>query len=96
MQITGFAYTKKFRAEVESLDPDTRSALQEALKLLLENPQARRLRLHPLSGYGKPTIWKIDVYSNHSWQVTFELNGTVASLKRVATHSKIDRDPRGE
>ena len=54
------------------------------------------VRVHPLSGYGKPTLWKLDVYANRSWQVTFELNDGTASLKRIATHKAIDRDPRGD
>ena len=37
---------------------------------------------------------EVDVYANHAWQVTFELNGTVAELKRLGTHKTIDRDPR--
>jgi hypothetical protein len=52
------------------------------------------LRLHPLTGLPKPTVWKIDVFANHAWQVTFELNGTTAELKRIGTHKSIDRDPR--
>lgn len=31
---------------------------------------------------------------DRSWQITFELNGTVAELKRIGTHRQIDRDPR--
>lgn len=96
IQVTQFSRSKKFEADVAALEPDTAKALAEALKLLVENPRAKSLRLHPLQGYGKPTIWKIDVYSNKSWQVTFELIGTNASLKRVATHSVIDRNPRGD
>lgn len=42
----------------------------------------------------KPTVWKIDVFVSHAWQITFELNGTVAELKRLGTHKTIDRDPR--
>ena len=93
--VTGFTRSARFETEARALDPDTARALGEALQLLLDNPRAGRLRLHSLSGYGKPTIWKIDVYSNRSWQVTFELVGTVVHLKRVAEHARIDRDPRG-
>lgn len=95
MEVTGFTRTRRFESDAKSLDPETATALRDALKLLKANPRAKSLRLHPLSGYGKPTIWKIDVFTNRSWQVTFELIGNVASLKRVATHKAIDRDPRG-
>jgi mRNA-degrading endonuclease YafQ of YafQ-DinJ toxin-antitoxin module len=95
IQITEFARSPRFEAEARALEPTVARALGDALELLLRNPLARSLRLHPLTGFGKPTIWKIDVFANHSWQVTFEMAGTVAHLKRVATHSEVDRDPRG-
>lgn len=96
MEIKRFARSKRFEADAKNLDPVTVQALRDALTLLMANPRAKSLRLHPLSGYGKPTLWKIDVFTNKAWQVTFELIDGVASLKRVATHKAIDRDPRGE
>ena len=50
-------------------------------------------RLDALAGYAKPTIFKIDVYANKSWQITFEIAGTVAVLRRIAKHREIDRRP---
>lgn len=94
IRVTGFTRSARFEAEVGCLQPDTIAALGEALKLLLANPSAGRLRLHSLKGYSKPTIYKIDVFANKSWQVTFELEGTTAHLRRIAPHAKIDRDPR--
>lgn len=96
IQVKQFTRSQKFEADVADLEPDTVRALKDALELLQTNPQAKSLRLHSLKGYGKPTIWKIDVFTNKSWQVTFELIGDTASLKRVATHSAIDRNPRGD
>jgi mRNA-degrading endonuclease YafQ of YafQ-DinJ toxin-antitoxin module len=92
--IERFAYSERFRNELRSLKPDLIKAVKEALDLLKRNPRAKSLRLHPLTGLPKPTVWKIDVLPNHSWQVTFELNGTTAELKRIGTHKSIDRDPR--
>lgn len=96
MEVKRFARTKRFEADVKALDPATLAALSDALKLLMQNPRAKSLRTHTLSGYGKPTLWKLDVYANRSWQVTFEFNDGTASLKRIATHKAIDRDPRGD
>lgn len=94
-KVEAFAYSARFKAEFRGLPPDVLQACQAALQMLLDNPRANSLRLHNLSGYKKPTIWKIDVYANHAWQVTFEMNGSTAELKRVATHRDIDRNPRG-
>ena len=78
--ITGFAHSERFASDLRSAPPEVQRATLEALKDLQANPSAKSLRLHTLSGMPKPTIWKIDVYANHAWQVTFELNGTVAEL----------------
>jgi mRNA-degrading endonuclease YafQ of YafQ-DinJ toxin-antitoxin module len=93
-RIEAFSYSERFKRDLISSSEDTRAAVKAALALLLTNPSARSLRLHPLTGYGKPMIWKIDVFSNHCWQVTFELESGVAQLKRLGTHKQIDRNPR--
>lgn len=92
--IERFAYSERFQAELQKLEPDVLVAAKAALELLKTNPEARTLRLHTLTGLPKPTVWKIDVFANHSWQITFELNGTTAELKRIAPHKSIDRAPR--
>lgn len=92
--VTGFAHSARFAADLRGVPPDVQRAALDALALLQANPSAKSLRLHPLKGMPKPTVWKIDVYANHAWQITFELNGTVAELKRLGTHKTIDRDPR--
>lgn len=93
--VEGFDYSDKFSKELGKLDPNIRQAAKEALKLLMENPKSATLRCKPRPGFGQPLIWKIDVYSNKSYQITFEMIGRVAHLKRVAKHDSIDRDPRG-
>ena len=92
--IERFAYSERFKSEFQKLKPDVQAAVKQALEQLKTNPEARTLRLHPLTGLSKPMVWKIDVFANHSWQVTFELNDKTAELKRVATHKSIDRSPR--
>lgn len=93
-KVERFAYSERFKLELQKVQPDVAKAAMEALELLQNNPLAKSLRLHPLTGLPKPTVWKIDVFANHSWQITFELKGTTAELKRIATHKSIDRDPR--
>jgi len=47
----------------------------------------------PSPSWYRPTIFKIDVFPNRSWQITFELNGTTAILRKIAPHSELDRSP---
>ena len=94
LSVVAFDFSDRFASELTSLDPQTQKAAREALKLLQNHPAAKSLRLHSLKGYAKPTIWKIDVFTNRSYQITFEMIGTVAHLKRIATHADIDRAPQ--
>lgn len=95
LAVAGLARSDRYDKDLAGAPPDIQQAAKEALKLLLRNPSARSLRLHTLDGYPKPTIWKIDVQSNHSWQITFEMRAnSVAFLLRLGTHKIIDRAPR--
>ena len=94
IQVTGLDPSQRFVDELSKADRELQVAVKAALDLLKSNPRARSLRLHNLQGYAKPTIWKIDVYTNKSWQITFELDGGIAKLKRLGTHKSIDREPR--
>ena len=92
--VAAYARSPRFDSDVKRLPPDVRSRLVDALELLRSNPWAKSLRLHSLKGYPRPTIWKIDLAANRSWQVTFELHGTTALLLRVDEHKALDRLPR--
>jgi hypothetical protein len=91
MQVTGFDFTQRFQRDFKSADPQLQEAVQAALKLLQQNH--RSVRAHLLKGH-KPKLYSMDVYSNHSWQITFELDGSTAILRRLATHKDIDRAPK--
>lgn len=93
-RITKFRYLDGFKSELASAPEDVRAAVKDILQKAHNNPDARSLRFHALKGYGKPTIYKFDVFSNKSWQVSFELDGTTAVLMRVCTHKEMDRRPR--
>lgn len=94
VRVTAFEHSDRFASDLRAAPPDVQKAALQALSLLQSNPQAKSLRLHTLKGMPKPAIWKIDVFSNHSWQITFELQGTTAHLKRLGRHKTVDRDPR--
>lgn len=85
-----YDYTVQFSNDLKSVSPEVQDAAKDALKALLSNPRAGKLRLHRLSGY-KPPLWKIDVFPTKSWQIAFEMRGTTAVLWRLATHKQMDR-----
>lgn len=84
----------RFARDLRAASADVQAAVRQALQQLTQEPIPRTLRLHRLTGLPRPAVWKIDVYSNHAWQVTFELDGDKAILKRLGTHKSIDRQPR--
>jgi mRNA-degrading endonuclease YafQ of YafQ-DinJ toxin-antitoxin module len=92
--VVDFDPTKRFDNDFDCAPPDVQQGARAALKLLQSHPTSSRLRLHNLKGYPKPTIWKIDVRPNKSWQITFELTGTTARLLRLGTHRQVDDSPR--
>ncbi len=87
-------YTERFASDLRSAEHGVQSAAKDAIDKLLKTPHARSLRLHTLSGYGKPSIYKIDVTANHAWQITFEIDGDTAVLRRLGSHKELDRSPR--
>lgn len=82
-----------FQNDYKSLPDDIKAQLKERLKLLLEDPPPKKLRLEKLSGYKKPGIYTIHITANHSHKLSFELVGSVAVLRRIGTHKDIDRKP---
>lgn len=83
-----------FARDLKRAPADVQADAKRVLKQLLDDSAAGALRLHSLKGYPKPTIYKIDVRPDHSWQITFELHGTTAVLLRLGTHRRIDDRPR--
>lgn len=84
---------KSFQNSYKALSEDVKSAFKEAYRLLLQDPQPKKLRLEKLSGYKRPGIYTIHITANHSHKLSFELIGTVAELRRIGTHKEIDRTP---
>lgn len=95
MQVTlsSFSYSEKFKKELAKAKPDIQAATRECLEKLKENSDSGSLRLHPLKRY-KPLIFKIDVLTNHSWQLSFEFDGANAHLLRLCTHREMNRAPK--
>ena len=93
LQIDALQRTERFDKDFSALDQGLKKLTGECLRLLMRNPRAKSLRTHTLQGGSKPTIYKIDVAPNHSYQVTFILEGSLAVLLRVGSHKQIDRHP---
>lgn len=94
LQITAVDIGRKsFQNSYGALSDEVKSAFKEAYRLLLQDPQPKKLRLEKLSGYKRPGIYTIHITANHSHKLSFELVGTVAELRRIGTHKEIDRTP---
>lgn len=88
-----FAGRKSFQNSYKRLAGDLQDACREAIADLLLNPLPKARRFHALCGYRDPKVFTVDVTSNHSHKLSFEIQGTVAVLRRVGTHTHIDRAP---
>lgn len=67
--------------------------MKDAVADLLKYPIPKSRRLHPLAGFKNPKVYTIDVFSNHAYKISLEIEGDTATLRRVATHKVIDRSP---
>lgn len=79
----------QFKKDLAGSPSDIQLAASKALKKLIENSSANSIRLHNLQGH-KPTIWKIDVFPNKSWQISMRIENSHATLLRLATHKEMD------
>lgn len=86
-------YRASFQKDFRKAPANVQEAVESALECLLQNPQPSKLRLHSLNGYFNPKIFKVDVFPNRSWQITFEIDGSTAILRRLARHHDVDRRP---
>lgn len=85
--------SERFHRDLKGLPPDLLKAVKEAINDLFKNPIPATRRFHSLHGYKDPKVYTIDVLSNKSYKISFRIDGTVATLRRVATHKTIDRTP---
>ncbi len=86
-------FTDPFKKQYKKLPPDILVMVDEALLDLVKTPIPKRLRFEKLTCCRKPNIYTIHVTQNHSYKISFEIEGGIAKLRRVATHKEIDRKP---
>lgn len=84
---------EKFERDFKALPVDIQDAAKDAIRDLFKDPIPASLRLHPLTGFKNPKIYTVDVLSNHAYKISLEIDGPVATLRRVDTHKSIDRCP---
>jgi len=92
-QITSIARNSRFERDFKQLPIDIQVAAKEAIKDLLRDPIPATRRLHALTGFKNPKVYTIDVMPNHSYKISFEIDGSKAILRRVHTHKTIDVSP---
>lgn len=93
MAIESVQFTARFQKEYKALANDLRTEVDLALRDLLKNPIPPGRRFHALGGYKNPKLYTIDVTVNRAYKISLELDGTLATLRRIATHKQIDRKP---
>lgn len=87
--ITRWQKLKRFHRDYDKLTVQQRDLVDQKLQDLSKNPIPAGLRFEKLKGYSKPDVYSIHVDGNY--KVTMEILGSVALLRRVATHDEIDR-----
>lgn len=93
LEIKDLDFKLTFDRDLKKAPPEVHRVIEQVLDDLLKFPQPKKLRFHSLTGCFDPKIFKIDVFPNRSWQITFEMDGQTAVLRRLATHKEIDRSP---
>lgn len=104
MDLTHLRRTERFKQDYKRAPPEVKTAAEKILRDMLGGPVGR-MRMHSLNAY-YPTIHKVDVFSNKSWQISFVVENSVelndegieekrvtAALRRLATHKDMDRNP---
>lgn len=90
----GFAVlerTNAFKRDFKSLDQNLQEEVKKAIKDLgLATIPASR-RFHCVD-QNRPKVYTVDITSNKSHKMSFEINGTGVTLRRVGTHREIDRN----
>jgi mRNA-degrading endonuclease RelE of RelBE toxin-antitoxin system len=89
--IARWAKTKRFHKDYDKLTIDLRDLVDSKLQDLSKSPRPPGLRFEKLKGYDDPPIYTAHVTGNY--KMSMEINGAVATLRRVGSHDEIDRAP---
>ncbi len=90
--ITVIKPLETFDRDYKKLSPELKIEVKERLRELLQNPMPKSLRFKPYTDKKLP-LFAIHVTGNHSHKISMLVKGSTATLRRVNTHKKIDRNP---
>ncbi len=84
----------RFVRDYKDLPSDLIEPVRECLRDIEKVPIPQTRRYHSVTPRSqKPTIFTVDVLSNHSWKLSFMRVGACIWVLRVAPHKEMDRDP---
>lgn len=84
-------YRRTFERDFKKLTAELQELVRKKLDDLLAEPRPPGLRFEKLKGYKRPDIYTIHITGNY--KMSFEIEGDIAILRRVANHDKIDGSP---
>jgi mRNA-degrading endonuclease YafQ of YafQ-DinJ toxin-antitoxin module len=87
----GIAFTERFKKDYKSLSPDLQNAVDDCIADLAKDPIPASRRAHRINAGQFPKVFSLDVTSNKSHKLSFEIIGNQAVLRRIGTHREIDR-----
>lgn len=85
------AFTDRFKKDYKSLPGNLQQAVDACIADLAKDPIPTSRRSHRINQGQFPKVFSVDVTSNKSHKLSFEINGDQALLRRVGTHREIDR-----
>ncbi len=91
ISISDLNTTKRFDKDYAKLERQLKELVNEKITGILINPMPPGLRFEKLKGYSKPSIYTIHITGNY--KVSLEILGNMATLRRVACHDDINRNP---
>lgn len=82
--------TDTFKRDFKRLDQQLQREVVSAIDDLHKDPVPSSRRFHAIDS-SRPKVYSIDVTSNKSHKISLQIDGDVATLRRVGTHKEIDR-----
>ena len=89
--IARWQMSRRFRKDYARLSNEGRARVDEKLKDLAKNPRPSGLRFEKLKGYSDPDVYTVHITGGTKLSMSIE--GSTATLRRVASHDEIDRAP---
>lgn len=89
--LTALRPLKRFGKDFQKLDSALQDKVKGKLDDLLKDPRPPGLCFEKLKGHSNPDVYTVHVTGNY--KISFEINGGIATLRRVSTHNEIDRQP---